>query len=507
MALKKTGALSLDPVWVAYNEATTEAAGTIDGFEGLAFRTEADRSSSGEAGRAIIRDGSICRYVIPAHNWDQFESEFKKLTKLAKRVGVESPEWTVAGTISSYLYLEVTPGGVDDLKAAARLANGTDPYADLNGRDKPINLGFDGDYRLVACGEDQEQFIVDVTGPVARFSGWQFAGTIHRLPTEEGSEFILSQVPGLELALPDRFRPGHAGSTSHDWCDHCGKRRTRANTYVLVHEDGRVAQVGSTCIKAFLGHSSPDAIASWLEWYSKGSHDFASVSYQPEGGYDIGYFLAQAACVIRHKGWVSRAASQDIGKESTSSEVLRFLNRRCGLDRAPVGWVDLKPEQADYDLADAAIAWGRAGGTGTDEFGLKLHQASKSTVAIRAVQGLLCYLPVAYTKKVQQVVDRAAVEASAGRPVSAPQGVAGEKLTRTVTVVECRAFQSQFGDGKIVKLCDEQGNLYVWFTTVEAPRLNATATVTGTVKGHKEFKGITETQLTRVTLVKGQAWK
>jgi hypothetical protein len=490
----------LDPTWQAYNEATDEAKGTIDGFEGLAFRDEGDRSSSGDNGRAIIRDGSIPRYVIPASNWDQFEAEFKKLAKLAKRVGVEAPEWTVAGTLSSYIYGEVTPGGVADLRAAALLARGDDPYADLN-HHKPVNSGIDGDYRLVAIGEDQEQFIVDVTGPVARFAGWQFAGTIHRLPTEEGAEFILSQVPGLDITLPDRFRPGHAGSTSHDWCDHCGKRRTRANTYVLVHEDGRVAQVGSTCIKAFLGVASPDAIASWLEWYSKGTHEFAHVRHSHETGFATDYWLAQAACVIRHKGWVSRSSS-DYGKEPTSGEVLRYLERRHGFDVQPVGWVDLKPEQADYDLADAAIAWGRAGGPAGDEFGDKLTQASKATVAIRAVRGLLAYLPVAYTKGAQQ----RAVAAVAG-PVSAPQGVAGEKLTRTVTVLECRGFQSQFGDGKIVKLKDEQGNLYVWFTTVEAPRLNATATVTGTVKGHKEFKGITETQLTRVTLVKGQAWK
>ena len=64
-----------------------------------------------------------------------------------------------------------------------------------------------------------------------------------------------------------RHRPGHptsiqfaragerinteAWSRSEGWCEHCRTRRARRTTYLLRHEDGRLAQVGSSCLAEF----------------------------------------------------------------------------------------------------------------------------------------------------------------------------------------------------------------------------------------------------------------
>ncbi len=56
-----------------------------------------------------------------------------------------------------------------------------------------------------------------------------------------------------------------------------------------------------------------------------------------------------------------------------------------------------------------------------------------------------------------------------------------------------------FGPSELVKMTDEDGNLFAWFTG-SRPRFDTGDKIVadGTVKAHKEFNGILETQLTRV---------
>lgn len=71
-------------------------------------------------------------------------------------------------------------------------------------------------------------------------NGWQFMATV--TGTEEGS--IISSIPGYEVPADKRDATG---------CDHCRVRRQRNDTYIVRHEDGRVMQVGSSCLADFVG--------------------------------------------------------------------------------------------------------------------------------------------------------------------------------------------------------------------------------------------------------------
>ena len=76
--------------------------------------------------------------------------------------------------------------------------------------------------------------------PRISYGGWRFVASLDE--TEAG--MIVRSVPDADL---EGYRPETA------WCDHCGTRRQRNETYLVQHEDGTVMQVGSTCMQDFLG--------------------------------------------------------------------------------------------------------------------------------------------------------------------------------------------------------------------------------------------------------------
>ena len=91
----------------------------------------------------------------------------------------------------------------------------------------------------------------DLTGPLSvNFAGWSFIATLQHLTTGEN---IIRNISD-EFVVPLEYR-----SSGSD-CQHCMVNRYRKDTYVVRHDSGKYFQVGSTCIKDFLGGNSPDNI-------------------------------------------------------------------------------------------------------------------------------------------------------------------------------------------------------------------------------------------------------
>ena len=81
-------------------------------------------------------------------------------------------------------------------------------------------------------------------------------------------------------------------------------------------------------------------------------------------------------------------------------------------------------------------------------------------------------------------------------------GEIGERL-RDIPVVVCNigGFDSPYGYKWVYTFEDEEGNRYTWFTTSQqAISIGSSVGLTGTIKGHVEYKGVETTQLTRCSL-------
>src|ERR1700691_1883636 len=83
-----------------------------------------------------------------------------------------------------------------------------------------------------------------VTGTAPKLAGWPFLATL----TWEGDVLVTRCLPGYEGRV-------HAEKITPHFCDHCKVDRYRNDTYLVEDESGTQLQVGSSCVKDFLGHS------------------------------------------------------------------------------------------------------------------------------------------------------------------------------------------------------------------------------------------------------------
>ncbi len=146
-------------------------------------------------------------YRIPNENLGALDAKFAKLARRAAKLGVEAPTAT-------HLAVETveTRGAI---------------YT----------------YTWVA-----------VTGVAPKFAGWTLTAVIE-LDREE------PDTPNVVHVVTGEADP--AWRTLAEQCDHCHvAARGRKQLVVVTHDDGTRKIVGTTCLKDFLGHAAPDAIAS-----------------------------------------------------------------------------------------------------------------------------------------------------------------------------------------------------------------------------------------------------
>lgn len=140
---------------------------------------------------------------------------------------------------------------------------------------------------------------LEVEGKMPVENGWAFAATV--VHTDDGN--IIRAVPGYSVPVEYRDRP--------TWCDHCRTNRARRDTYIVRHEDGRVMQVGSSCLADFIGTSNPNGLVRAAEVLLNG-FDVCEAAQKKEwlGGtnaistyrIDLDTFLQHVAAIVLRDG-------------------------------------------------------------------------------------------------------------------------------------------------------------------------------------------------------------
>lgn len=92
--------------------------------------------------------------------------------------------------------------------------------------------------------------VFDIKGEYPLIEGYDFVAFI-----DHTENMILSEKPEMDLEV---FRHRRV-------CDHCGSNRKRSKTYILQNQaNGELIQIGSSCVKAFLGVCGETFKASWV---------------------------------------------------------------------------------------------------------------------------------------------------------------------------------------------------------------------------------------------------
>lgn len=325
-----------------------------------------------------------------------------------------------------------------------------------------------------------------------RLSGWKLLGTVAAIEVDGRERPFVTFAPGVE-------RLDVSGVLKVNWCDHCETYRNRKDTFLVTDEHGSYIQVGSSCIKDFLGHS-PDEIVGYLTALgSLGPSDSEVDGWRTASArfYRPAEVLRIAASIVAKTGFYkSRAKAEEEGGESTGATVRFILSARGDAARQLANNYPFN-EDAERILTDTLEAIATAD-TASDWLVDIKRLAAAEGIQWRHVAILASAVILGLRKQ-----ERRATEA---RPASHYVGTVGERLTLPVTVTMKRSFESAYGGSSyIIRMATAEGNDLLWWASWSETSFNIQEghafTLTGTVKAHEVDK-FTKRETTTLTRCK-----
>jgi hypothetical protein len=315
---------------------------------------------------------------------------------------------------------------------------------------------------------------VVVSGEPPQLAGWRFHAQIRHAFAGEGRNVV--HAPHGAATLPDWWDlPGS--------CQHCRTLRQRSETYIVSDGDGVLKQVGSTCLRDFLGGTDPAAVAAWFEALAglraelrEEVLDWGPACYTPH------HVVALALATVREYGWVSKGNAGP-GQTATASRVSTAL-----LDRYGEG-----PSDEDRDAAEAALAWLTAQRERIDAEGSSFERnllaaATRHGVELADVPTVCALVPTWHRAQ------RAAAPVAPSRWMAS----VGEKIEAIATLTGKRRVECY--DGTVLTAYEWRAGeaVLTWLTGVRLDAaIGSTCTVRGRVKHCSEFRGVKQTELTR----------
>jgi len=271
---------------------------------------------------------------------------------------------------------------------------------------------------------------VIVSGASIKFDGWTFVGTIEH--TSAGN--ILRSAP--EQTIDESYREATSS------CEHCGTNRSRKNTFVVVHEDGRTMQVGRQCTADFLGSVDPQRLASFLQYVAiLGDEPTDSESSRVKDTYEPRDLIARAFAAVRVEGF--RPSSFDASTKSFVFDSFGTSDKQ----RAALTARGFELTSEDFTAADESIEWVKGE---TDAFGYiaNMRVAASLDYVDSSHVGLLVSMPKAVQTASERAVEQAARdaakaerEAAKANAAPAPEGrVEVEGIVGTI-----KAYENDYG--------------------------------------------------------------
>jgi len=328
--------------------------------------------------------------------------------------------------------------------------------------------------------------------PTLSHDGWTFVGT---MTWDEEAGLVTRVAPGATLRQRPEARQ----------CDVCKAARDRRDTYVVQKGDEEI-QVGSNCLQQFMG-IRPAGL--WMLGFepevNEGDGDEGGGGSTGESRLDSAQLLALGLAVVKAQGWVprSRADERTPATADTVAFVLRGIPRtdddRRFIEQMRAEAQGLHEEgQAVLDVARTI--------EGDNEYVTNLRAAATpDSVTMRNMPLLLSAISVKQRQE-EQTARRKAEEQSAQQ--SDHVGKVKDKITdMPATVLGVRYIDGAYGTTTLLTFADGNGNIFKWFAsgTKDDLAVGDEVSLSGTIKGHGEYRGVKETTLTRCKYKRSEA--
>ena len=320
----------------------------------------------------------------------------------------------------------------------------------------------------------ERKFLVIEGDPVA-YAGWTFVATVEWV----NGQSVVTGSPFYEGEQVDR------AALVEGFCDEC--RTVRPRTKVIVVEDafGARKQVGTRCVKDFLGQ---EVTASWYATTDPFA-EFGEYSGEGLRYWTVETLLTVAALIVQKSGFVR---SQEPG--STIDTVRQYL----GVGPA----VAVAATRKEYGpLTDEAAEFARR----AFDFGVALEGTSDYVLNLQAVLAGGWLAPVAQRHEGLVVsvagvlLRQEKVTAEAPEVTEALYAPKGTKVSlKGAVVTKALPITTAYGYATVFEFVAE-GYRFKWLTSSDASlEVGQVIDLQGTVKGEDTFRGQVSTALLRV---------
>lgn len=330
----------------------------------------------------------------------------------------------------------------------------------------------------------QEFIDTEITGTPPSYEGWTF---LAKVEWDADSGLVVYSAPGASNI--DRAK------LVENACDHCKINRSRKHIYVVVDANGNQIQVGSTCLKDFLGWNVNPV---WID-----TSDVSEDSLFGEGGYghtDPTYstetVLAAAWAAIQEFGF-QRADSTSPTKYTVATVLNPVTPKERKISAQVAPHIPESMQMAslirEWILSDAF--------NGDSDYVINLKNIAGGNFVRFRNFGFLVSAPQAWAKAMDRDLVR---RQEAANTVSAWNGQVGDKLEITVTLKSIRGISSDWGESDLYTFEGvEDHQVYKWFSSRVIFRevTDEPIQIKGTVKKLDEYNGIKSTVLTRVKVL------
>jgi hypothetical protein len=335
---------------------------------------------------------------------------------------------------------------------------------------------------------------VTVSYEIPKLNGWELVSVFdYEAYVDEQDQrhkaVFTSTVPGKEL-------PFEYQDKEDIGCEHCGHRRYRVKSFLVQHESGEYKEVGSTCLKDFLGHDPSsfiyycgiqDKLADWEEEYSERSGS------REEYAYDLSGVLALTSAVIKKYGWVSRSEAYEANGAvtATADNVSYFLH-------TPDEKIDPKDrieiEDEDREIAAKTLEYFTSLEKQDNDYIMNCLRVIKIDRVTDKRLGIACSMIQVYRRHVEKEIEKA------NELPSEWFGNVGNRLEDCEVLCTFKTHcDTMYGMSTLYKFMDNDGNIFKTFYSGHTWSVEQEEKVKlwGTVKKHDEWNGKKETLLTR----------
>lgn len=319
--------------------------------------------------------------------------------------------------------------------------------------------------------------VIEVECETVKFAGWEFLAVAE---VEQG--VVLTRgIGSAEEIKPSQVQVGY--------CAHCGTTRSRKKYIFVKNEAGEIKQVGSTCVKDFLGWEfTPSFLPVWdsFEEYN-GLGGFSGV--------DTGSVASVAIAVTAKDGY--KSAKQFGYEGSTSQTVWQLLTE--SKFRAEFGaYYELNQ---DYSAKAQELIEFAKNFQGESAYAENLRATASLTYQTYKTVGLFVSAIIAKQKAEEQEVAKKTAKVYSTEQYAET----GKRIEIEVTALSSKVIESDWGSSTLWTF--ESGNYkFKWFDsgyTFNA-EIGEVFKIKATIKGLDEYQGQFATKLSRVARVKNK---